>query len=218
MKVRRGRLVIASVATLLAVAACAQANTGAAHTPATPSAARAKTAVTAYVVVSSNAVVPIDTATNIAGTPITVGSVPDAIAIAANGNTAYVANSASNTVTPIDIDTNTAGAPIPIGKYPVAIAVTPDGKTVYVATAAGLIPIDTATHNAGKAIPLSPGPWAIAITPDGKTVYVANTGWNTVTSRRRCHRHRRPGNRCRRRPTSHRDHRERKDGLCGGRR
>src|ERR1700676_3893715 len=57
---------------------------------------------TAYVVNNgSNSVTPIATATNTAGTPITVGSAPDAIAITPNGATAYVVNNGSNSVTPI---------------------------------------------------------------------------------------------------------------------
>ena len=48
---------------------------------------------TAYVANSSrNTVTPIDMATNTAGTPISVGTDPEAVAITPNGTTAYVVN------------------------------------------------------------------------------------------------------------------------------
>jgi YVTN family beta-propeller protein len=70
-------------------------------------------------------VTPIVTATNTAGTPITVGSAPWAIAITPDGKTAYVVNRGSGTVTPIVTATNIAGTPITVGSYPYAIAITP---------------------------------------------------------------------------------------------
>src|SRR6516162_9162751 len=68
--------------------------------------------VTVYVVnYGSDSVTPIPAATNKAGTPITVGSEPGAIAITPNGKTAYVANLGSDSVTPINTATNKAGTP-----------------------------------------------------------------------------------------------------------
>jgi YVTN family beta-propeller protein len=74
----------------------------------------------------SGSVTPIDTATDTADSPITVGSGPNAIAITPNGQTVYVVNSGSGSVTPIDTATNTAGAPITVGSSPEGIAITPD--------------------------------------------------------------------------------------------
>ena len=88
--------------------------------------ARSAHSVTAYVVNSdSDTVTPIQTATNTAGTPVTVGPGPVAIAITPDGKTAYVLNSHSGTVTPIQTATNTAGTPITVGTYPWAIVITP---------------------------------------------------------------------------------------------
>ena len=73
---------------------------------------------------------------NVAGTPVTVGTHPDAIAITPNGRTAYVANFGSDNVTPIDVATDTAaavGSWISVGSEPDAIAITPDGTTALVA-------------------------------------------------------------------------------------
>ena len=79
---------------------------------------------------------PIATATNTAGTPISIGSGsnPAAIAITPNGKTAYVANGGTSTVTPIATATNTPGTPIALaaGATPVAIIVASNGQTVYV--------------------------------------------------------------------------------------
>ena len=63
---------------------------------------------TVYVVNSrSSNVTPIDTATNVAGTPITVGLNPDDIAISADGTTAYVTavGGPTDNVMPIDLAT-----------------------------------------------------------------------------------------------------------------
>jgi DNA-binding beta-propeller fold protein YncE len=90
-------------------------------------------------VVTSNPgpVTPVNTATNIPGKAIKVGTNAVEIAITPNGKTAYVVspfnvNSAQGTVTPIDVATNTAGKAIGVGAFPHSIAITPNGKTAYV--------------------------------------------------------------------------------------
>ncbi len=139
---------------------------------------------TAYVAnYTDNTVTPINTATNKAGTPITVGDIAEGIAISPDGTTAYVVNEGSNSVTPIDTASNTAGTPIPVGSSPAAIAITPDGATAYVANEGNdtVTPIDTVTNTAGTPIPVGNGPTAIAIAPNGATAYVVNEGGNSVT-------------------------------------
>jgi YVTN family beta-propeller protein len=146
--------------------------------------AQAATAYTAYVANwSAGTVSPINTATNVVDSAITVGTNPAGIAITPDGKTAYVANYGSNTVTPIDTAANIAGGAITVGTGPAWIAITPDGKTAYVANYGSntVIPIDTATNTAGTAIAVGSAPVGIAISPDGKTVYVANSHANTVT-------------------------------------
>ena len=117
-------------------------------------------------------VTTIDTATDTAGTQITVGSEPSSVAITPDGTTAYVVNLASSTVTPIDIATNSAGSPITLnatltGTPGFQIAITPDGTTAYVVTRNNtLIPIDTANNTTQTPIPVGPfgpDPTAIAI-------------------------------------------------------
>jgi YVTN family beta-propeller protein len=159
---------------------------------------------------TSGIVIPINTATNTPGKPIRVGGHPDAIAVAPDGKSVYVANGTSGTVIPISTATNAPGKPIRVGPHPGtatntpgkpirvggfsdAIAVAPDGKTAYVAndTSGTVIPINTATNTPGKPIHVSPHPgavgftqggtaYAIAVAPDGKSVYVANGILGTV--------------------------------------
>ncbi len=145
-----------------------------------PAAATSPSAWTAYVVsYNDDAVIPVNTATDAVGTPITVGSGPSAIAITPTATTAYVTdegttNTAPGTVTPIDLFTNTPGTPIAVGSGPDAIAITPDGLTAYVGNYNDdtVTPINLATNTPGKPIPVGAPPTAITISPDGSTAYV----------------------------------------------
>ena len=62
-------------------------------------------------VVRAGVVTPVTIASNAPGADIAVGTDPQAIAIAPDGRTAYVANTGSNNVTPIDVAT---AAPKPV--------------------------------------------------------------------------------------------------------
>ncbi len=69
------------------------------------------------------------------------GSTPDAVAIAPDGKTLYVANADNNDVMVVDIskpgNSGIAGF-IPVGWYPTALAVSPDSRHVLVANGKGL--------------------------------------------------------------------------------
>jgi DNA-binding beta-propeller fold protein YncE len=84
-------------------------------------------------------VTPVNLATRAVGTPITMRTGADAIAITPDGRTAYVTNPQdySGTVTPIDLATGVPGRPIDLvqDQIPTALAISPDGATVYVTTA-----------------------------------------------------------------------------------
>jgi YVTN family beta-propeller protein len=152
---------------------------------------------TAYVSIpgagSGDTVVPINTATNKAGAPITVGKGPRDIAITPGGRTAYVADvgrikansviPTGRTVTPVNLATAKAGQPIRVGKDPVQVLITPDGKTAYVADyySRTVTPINTATDTAEPRIYVGNYPMQMAITPNGKTIYVARNNGKAVT-------------------------------------
>jgi YVTN family beta-propeller protein len=147
---------------------------------ASPAAAASPPAWTAYVVSNAtDAVIPVNTATDAVSTPIAAGSGPSAIAITPDATTAYVTdegttNTSPGFVTPIDLSTNTAGTAIPVGSGPDAIAITPNGQTAYVGNYNDdtVTPVDLVTNAAGTPIPVGGAPTSIAITPDGTTAYV----------------------------------------------
>jgi YVTN family beta-propeller protein len=111
------------------------------------------------------------------------GAVPQGIAIAPDGKTAYVALLNRSAVVPLDLDDTTFGHSIAVGASPWAIAVNPDGKSVYVTNSGDgtVTPIDTQTNKPGKEIAVGASPQGIAIAPDGVTAYVTNSGDGTVT-------------------------------------
>ena len=80
---------------------------------------------TAYVACSVlHTVIPIDTATDTLGTPITVGGAPTHLAMTPNGKTIFVVDSGTNSVIPIDTATGHLGY-IPVGQDAEGIAITP---------------------------------------------------------------------------------------------
>ncbi|MGQ0431089.1 MAG: beta-propeller fold lactonase family protein [Microthrixaceae bacterium] len=109
---------------------------------------------------------------------IPVGTTPYGIAIAPDGQTAYVSNSGAASITPINLVTASAGTPIPVGLKPQGLAITPDGKTVYVVntTSGTVTPVSTETRLPGAPITVGSSPLLVAITSDGATAYVTNSG------------------------------------------
>jgi hypothetical protein len=73
-------------------------------------------------------VTPIDLATNTAGTPITVGTSPEGLAITPDGKTAWVTDTGSgvDTITPLDLASGNARTATHVGQAPMTIAITPD--------------------------------------------------------------------------------------------
>jgi YVTN family beta-propeller protein len=133
-----------------------------------------------YVTGNNGSVYVIDTATNTVGTnPITVGGLPNGIAITPDGRHAYVACAYTSTVSVIDTATDAVSATIslPPGTNLTNLAITPDGQRAYV-TAQGanaIYVLDTTTNTVlGTPIAVAGHPEGIAVTPDGKEVYVTH--------------------------------------------
>ena len=140
----------------------------------------AKPPLTLYVANSGGrTVTPIDTATNRAGRPITVGADPGPIAIAPHGRFAYVIVG-QREVVPINLATHKPGRPIKLHGSAFRIAITPNGKTIYVLDNSSVVPISTATGRSGKWIKAGLTPNQMALTPNGKTLYVTDVGSDVV--------------------------------------
>jgi YVTN family beta-propeller protein len=127
----------------------------------------------------------IDTATNMVGTTVVVGSFPSAVALTPDGKQAYGANEGSNKgndVSVIDTATNMWVATVTVGNGPAGVAVTPDGKHAYFTEldSDNVSVIDTATNTVVATVPVGSLPIGVAVTPDGKHAYVANFNSNSV--------------------------------------
>jgi YVTN family beta-propeller protein len=113
---------------------------------------------------SSNSVSVIDTKRGVVTETIATalfpkapeGSTPDALAVAPDGKTLYVANADNNCVVAVDIaapNRSQVKGFIPTGWYPTSVAVTPDGKTLLVGVGKGnqTRPNPPSTESAKKA-------------------------------------------------------------------
>jgi YVTN family beta-propeller protein len=128
----------------------------------------------------SGTISEVDLATGVVGTPITVGTQPDGIAITPDGATAYVADFGSSEVVPVTLATGAVGSPIALNNRPSAIALTPDGKTAYVISDTGFeYPITLATGEVGNPslIPSNSDAFAIA---SSDTAYIADAADATL--------------------------------------
>jgi hypothetical protein len=137
----------------------------------------------------------INTASNVASTPIKVDADPVALGVSSNGATAYVVGAANDdtgapgSLISVSTSAHTVGKTVKIPN-PIAVAVPPAGNTVYVlggfdaasqpvGTLSDLYPVDTATGAIGKVIKVASNPSEIVATPNGRDLYVL--GANEVT-------------------------------------
>lgn len=112
---------------------------------------------------------------------ISVGSMPEAIAITPDGKNAYVSNIDSKDISVIDTSKNMTTSTIPIvAGPPQYLAISPDGKRIYVTLydpTAGIhavAVIDASAKIVSAIIPVGLRPYGLATTPDGSEVYVAD--------------------------------------------
>jgi len=125
----------------------------------------------------SNAVIPINLATNTALAPIAIATpgFASGLVISHGGRTVYVLS--TRAVTPIDTATNQAEPAISLpasagNAYSIALA--PNGKTMYALSPRGVVPIRTASRTVLPmiSVPKIQPATEISISPDGKTIYV----------------------------------------------
>ncbi len=133
---------------------------------------------TAYVS-ASGFVVPINTASNTAGTPIPVGKDSAGVAITPDGRTAYVASFVGGAITPVDTLTNVAGTPVPFATE--KIAITPDGSTAFAVGTESVVPISIPSGLVGTPISAGEETRDVVISPDGETAYAVNGKSHSLT-------------------------------------
>jgi sugar lactone lactonase YvrE len=132
---------------------------------------------------SAGTIISVDLTTGTLGTPISVGTQPDAIAITPNGSTAYVADRGSSEIVPVNLSTGTTGTPIGLGDPPTGIAITPNGEGAYVVSDSGTVcPIVLATGQVGSCKKIPTNSDAIAITPNGQRAYITNVADATLSA------------------------------------
>ena len=135
----------------------------------------------------SNTVVPIDLSTKTIGPAISVGEGPLGIALAPDGQRAYVASQTSGTVSVIDTNSGSVIATIPVGTSPSYVAVNPLGTEVWVAIqggfgAARLSVIDVSTNMILATMPIPNAPTGLAFNTFGTRLYVAHGGsWDGIS-------------------------------------
>jgi YVTN family beta-propeller protein len=129
-------------------------------------------------------VTPVDLTSRVADTPITTGTLPDALAATPDGRYLLVADDGQDLLTVLDTSDGDVRAQITVGVEPDAVAISPDGRLALVANSEDgtVTPVDLENFTAGKALRVGAQPDAIAIGgPGGQTAIVANLGSNSVT-------------------------------------
>jgi YVTN family beta-propeller protein len=109
---------------------------------------------------------------------ISVDGGPAFMALSADGNQLYVANSYSNTLSIVDTASRQQVASIPVGGGATGVAISHDGATAYVSNYLSdtLSVVDLSARREITHISVGDQPVGIALTRDGKTAYVANRG------------------------------------------
>jgi len=122
----------------------------------------------------------IDTAA-FTSTAITVGTVPESIAITPSNSKVYVANTGDSTVSVIDTASNTVSATVTIGggtTHPIAVGINPSGTECWVTAANGFIYIiNTTTNTISTSFTMTYAALGhILFKPDGTKCYVYANG------------------------------------------
>jgi len=141
----------------------------------TPNGARVY--VLGFVNLQAASVVAIDTTTDRAAKPVSVGPLESAgeggIAITPNGDTVWVSSAENGTVTAISTKSGKAAKPILVGAFPTSLAVTPNGGTLWVANTQDddIVPVNLGTLSVGKKVRLGGAPTSLSITPSGQYAF-----------------------------------------------
>jgi YVTN family beta-propeller protein len=124
-----------------------------------------------------------------AGTPISVDTEPNWLAVSPDGSHVYSASSSTNNVTPIATPSNVAGTVFALGGFPSTfaggLAVNPSSTTLYATTGNfGIIPVAIPSNVVGTAFGAtqlnSQQAQSMVIMPSGLTAYVGTGAGNGV--------------------------------------
>ena len=158
-----------------------------AYVTADPPSATTPGTVAQYAITASGALAPLSPAT------VPTGLGPLGVAVAPDGDSAYVTNFAGDTISQYAVSASGALSPLSPGTVtspegPSTLAVAPDGESLYVVNNPGgaggqsvsqyaIDPASGALSTPPVTLPVRGMPSAIAVTPDGGNVYViANPG------------------------------------------
>ena len=145
--------------------------------------------VVAYAVVGANAVNPGNTVAVVAnvngkvGRPVTVGTLPSALALVPGAADLLVTVKAQNELVEVATATGKVVGRVSIGLEPDAVAVTPDGKTALVANLGDntVTEVHLPALTVGRTVRVGGQPVSIALTADGRQALVANYQDGTLT-------------------------------------
>ena len=144
----------------------------------------------ASVTLPGTTVTPVDVTSRHRGAPVTVGSLPSALAYTAGDAGLLVVTQGDDTLHEIDPVTHDVVHSVGVGLEPDAVAVAPGGTggkgVALVANldADSVTPVDLGTWRAGRAIPVGHQPVAVAVyapRPGTATAFVADFGSDAVT-------------------------------------
>jgi YVTN family beta-propeller protein len=126
------------------------------------------------------------------GAEAETGPLPFAVAVASNGEKAYVSNWGGRTITVLRVADLAPVATVTVGRHPGALAVDPVRPRLYVANADddSVSVVDTTTDQVVATLSLAPYPGApegsvpdgLGVSPDGRWLFVANAGNNDVAA------------------------------------
>lgn len=114
---------------------------------------------------------------------ISTGAFPEAVAVDAATDRAYVADLGSDTVSVLNATTTAPVGIIPVGLGPDGITVDPANDRIFVTNnySDNLSVLDGATGEVIDSLPVGSDPQAAAFDAANGLVYVANGGWNSTT-------------------------------------
>ncbi len=184
MSLRTRRAVVAAVAVTVGLVLAGSGLAGCATGSATPATGPVVyAALGAGVPDPGSTVAVVDADRGTVGTPVTVGTLPAALALVPGDRDLLVAVKAQDQLVEVSTASGAVVRRVGVGLEPDAVAVTPDGTTALVANSGdGTV---TAVHlpdlTAGATVAVGRQPVAVAVTPDGTRALVANFGDGTLT-------------------------------------